>query len=638
MDWQGAWNKIAEGAKSTRQESATNGRAALDSVSLSLAPLAARWDAEADRRAKLRTPENLKKLMDAQRAHNSARSTVATARSQRRSARAATKNPLAASRRAARTADRAAGKAAQSAKGALREARTNYPATLASLVARIHAAHATAAGLASWALTEHAHSLTLWPAEVSAATIAAQVGALYLGRRKVEVQVEDGLTAEERRLAQRLDPSWWVENAPGRGLAGTLTTPAELTESGLVSHVRLDSMTPGEFKAKADQVRALLGVRTDLRMEIKAGTHGDRARIVLRTRSAADGVDLSGWVPGAPWGVDTITGEPVTVPLGRRMLVAGASGSGKSWSTRALLGEASERADHRLVVFDRKRVEALNWRHRARTAVEPVEMLAASDELVAEMFERLEEIPRGRDVIAISPSRPRITVFVDEGAELIAVAATKGFDRLLENLRSLARMGRAAEIILIWATQKPTMSGPGCGIDSQIAAQITVRAGLYLATATESMTVFGPDAIDKGWHAHELPESGHALLRVGAKGRPHPIKTRAFSPADVIALPARPIWRRDVDEDQAAPRLTLVKDTTAPAPAASVPVQRSEVETAVLDAVRKAGGPARQKELVEATGLAKGTVSKVVTRLVDAGALVRAEDGSLTVAAGEVSA
>ncbi|MBK3534601.1 DUF87 domain-containing protein, partial [Streptomyces sp. MBT72] len=116
-----------------------------------------------------------------------------------------------------------------------------------------------------------------------------------------------------------------------------------------------------ELAAKGDAVRALLGMKTGTRMEIGKGSQGDWARIIIRTRSATDGINLEGWEPGAPWGVNTITGEPVMVPLGRRMLVAGTSGSGKSWSTRALLAEASEYVDHRLVVIDPKRVEAINW-------------------------------------------------------------------------------------------------------------------------------------------------------------------------------------------------------------------------------------------------------------------------------------
>ena len=69
---------------------------------------------------------------------------------------------------------------------------------------------------------------------------------------------------------------------------------------------------------------------------------------------------------------------------------------------------------------------------------------------------------------------------------------------------------QAEPLCRIISEEKPTMTGAGYGIDSQIAAQITVRAALYLSTATESRTVFGDDATEKGWDAHELPERGHA--------------------------------------------------------------------------------------------------------------------------------
>jgi S-DNA-T family DNA segregation ATPase FtsK/SpoIIIE len=645
VDFAEAWSKIGDGTKSARRVSATATVNTLDTLASVCAPVAARWDAEAERRRQLRTPENLKRLMDAQRAHNSARSTAAAAKSQRRTARSATRNPLAATRRAARTADRAASRHADTAKNDVKTARKSYPQTLAALVAKIHAAHATAAGLASWVLTSAHDTLTLWPAEVSAGAVAVQVGALYLGRRTVSTAVPDDLSAEERRLASRLDPSYWVQNADDRGLSGTVPTPAETTPAGLVSHVRLDGRwTPRTFAAKADEIRALLGARTDLRMEIRPGSHGDRATITLRTRNAAEGADLSGWTPGCPWGIDTVSGEPVMVPLGRRMLIAGTSGSGKSWSTRALLAEASHRGDHRLVVIDPKRVEAINWEHRARVAITRDDVLDVTDELVAEMHERLNLVPRGRDTIEISADRPRITVFVDEGAEVISMSRDKEYRRVMENLSTLARMARATEIILIWATQKPTMDAKG-GIDPQVSAQITYRAALALSTSGESRTVFGDDATEKGWHAHELPMPGVALLRSGPKAKPHPIRTRAFSPADVIALPDRPVWRRDaaVPAADARPALRLVKSgdyelappvgQQAPAtPAVDAGTNRDRV----LAAVR--GGARTAKDVAAATGLNKGTVSREVKALVTAGALVRAEDGTLTAAAGEVSA
>jgi len=637
VDLKAAWSKIASTTKSGR-ESITNG---LDAIAPTFAPFAARWDAEADRRRQLRTPENLKRLMEAQKNHTSARSTAAAAKSQRQAARKASTNPLSSVRRAARTADRAARQEVARTRAALREARRQYPATLASVAVRAHAVHAVpAAGLTAvgW---DHVGA---YPASVSAALIALNGAALWLGRRQPRVQVDDGgLSAEERRLVERLDPSYWVAHADERGLSGTVPSPVEVTPAGLVSHVRLDGRwTPRALQAKADEIRALIGARTDLRMEIRAGSHGDRATITLRTRSAADGISLEGWTPGDCWAVDTVTGEPLPVPLGKRMLIAGTSGAGKSYSARPLLAEASEAPDHRLIIFDRKYVEARNWEHRARTVVELDEMRAVCRELIAEGEERLKSLPRGQDVVPISPERPRITVFVDEGGELLSDAKTKvkgegDYQDVIETLRTIARKYRAAEIILVWATQKPTLSGDGHGIDSQIAGQMSVKLGLAVASQTDAQTVFGRS----DWPAHDLPMPGYALVFDQDKGkhqRRNPIKLRYMTAQQVIALPARPIWYRTEEmpavPEQATelrrPTLRLVKDE----PSAEAPAAPQTNRERVLSAVR--AGAQTVRDIAETTGINKGTVSRAVQALIEAGAVRKTDDGRLV--AGEVSA
>jgi uncharacterized membrane protein len=59
----------------------------------------------------------------------------------------------------------------------------------------------------------------------------------------------------------------------------------------------------------------------------------------------------------------------------------------------------------------------------------------------------------------------------------------------------------------------------------------------------------------------------------------------------------------------------------------------------ILEALRLLRPPVRQKDICEASGLPKGTVSKAVGRLVKGGHLVRNEDGTVSIAAaGEVSA
>lgn len=646
MDSKQVWSKISDGTKWMRA-SATN---VADACSPMCAPFAARWDAEADRRMQLRTPEHLKALLTAQREHTSARATAAAARSQRRAARAASKNPLNSARRAARTADRAAAGHAKSARADLKKARRDYPDTLTRVAVKAHSVHAVPAAVASYLLST-SQDWTTWPVLTSAGLVAANVSALWLGRRSVTVPVDDALSAEEQRLVQRLDPSYWVQHADERGLSGTVPTPAQVTPAGLVSHVRLDAKwTPAALKAKADEVRALLGARTDLRMEITAGSHGDRATITLRTRSASDGLDLKGWAPGDAWAVDTATGETVPVPLGKRILIAGTSGSGKSTSARPLLAEASEPADHRLIIFDRKYVEGRTWEHRARVAVELDEMRTVVTELVAEGEERLKSLPRGEDTVTISPSRPRITVFVDEGGELLSDCETKYKDAkgkthdyldVIAGLRTIARKYRAAEIIVVWATQKPTLSGDGHGLDSQIAGQLTIRLALAVATATETQAVFGSDAIEKGWKAQELPMPWVALMRDQDKGRnqrTNPIRMRWMTAQQVIDLPDRPVWRRKAAAPPTArPTLTLVKDDQAET-AASVPAQTGPVTNRdkVLAAVRD--GARTGRDISDRTGLHKGTVSKLIKALVESGAVVRAEDGTLSAAAGEVSA
>lgn len=640
MDYTAAFRKITEPTKSAWRVTSDATTNTLDTLAPACAPFAARWDAEADRRMAMRTPANLKTLIVAQREHTSARSTAATARNQRKAAKKASKNPLNGARRAARTADQAASGHAKSARGDLKAAKKNYPQTLTRLAVKLHALHAIPAAAATYVMSDSG-DWTTWPAGTSLALIALNSAGVLLGRRQVTVQLDDEMSAEERQLVARLDPTHWVAHAEDRGLGGTVTTPPSITQAGIECEVRLDGKwTTDALKKSEANVRALLGARTELPMLVKDGNRGGWAVIVLRTRSAADGHDLK-WSPGAAFGVDTVTGNEVSIGLGQRMLIAGRSGAGKSWSARPLLFEASDGETNALVVIDLKKVEGRLWEHRARVASTPEEVVAVVAELVEEMTERLDLVPRGEDTITPSRERPRITVFVDEGAEVMTSAK-----QALEGLESIARMGRAPIIDIWWATQKPTMSGSSAGIPAQIAPQLSTVVCLSVRTPTETRTVLGEDAQAKGWNADELPAPGYALVRTdNPADKPNPVKTRAMSPKDVIALPDQPIWSRNAVAAQApapVPALRLVKDADfllAPpaqaAPAADVPATNREKVAAAIRSGAKTGA-----DVVLITGINKGTVSREVKVLVDAGEIVRAEDGTLSAAtqAGEVSA
>jgi S-DNA-T family DNA segregation ATPase FtsK/SpoIIIE len=438
-------------------------------------------------------------------------------------------------------------------------------------------------------------------------------------------------SAEERKLLRRLAPKHWKEHAPFRGLAGTLTARPKLTAAGVVVAVRLDgTWTPSRLAKAEDNVRALLGCRSSLRIEIETGKRGGWARMTLRTRSAVDGADMT-WTPERRGiGLDTVTGEPVDVHTGTRLLLAGSSGAGKSVTLRPLLAAVAADPVSAVVMVDLKRVEGALWRSRARIARTPDEVEAVAGELVAEMLARLTEL---EDLGAASwtptPARPRIVVVVDEGAEVSTAAKDA-----LPALESIARMGRAAEIHIWWCTQKPTMSGASAGIPPQISAQMDVRLCLRVATATEVRTVLGEDASAEGWDAHKLPKPGVLLIR-GTGRKPVPVKVWFMDDDTVRALPAAPVWRRNVAPNVSANSAGSLSDLSANL-TAGAPVRvrlekgPTDIKTRVLNAVRAAGRPVRQKDVADATGISKGTVSKTVGALVDAGRLQRHDDGSLT--------
>ncbi|MEU9139199.1 ATP-binding protein [Streptomyces sp. NPDC048404] len=606
MDWKQAW--------STTTNTTT---AALDSISPLCAPFAVRWDLEADRRTKLRTPEHLKTLMAAQKEHNAARSTLSTAKSQKTAARAATNNPFAASRRAARVAAKAATAHERDTRGKLKAARVNYPSTLKARAIQAHSLHAVPGAIASALMsTEH---LTIWPAATSALLIGANVVGLALGRRTVRVPVDESVSPEERQLMERLDPAYWVEHAPDRGLSGTVTTPPAIEPGGIRCEIRLDgTWTVKTLADKADSIGALLGARTALRMRITSASRKGWAVLTLATRSAAADVS-SLWtpdrVPADPelmsLGVDIETGDEVLVPFAERLLVSGASGTGKSWSTRPLMATAHLRGD--MALIDGKGEESIPWDGICRCANEPDEIDAVIDDAHAEMVRRKAEMKRRG--ISVWDGR-QLTVFIDEGQVVLAhIMRDKA---RLQRLVELSSLGRSRGVVLWWATQYPVVDGAAPGLHKMIAPNLLTRFSLRVATTTQSGVALD-DCAD--YAPHKIPQGkewrGHGYLKGYG---PRLIRTWALDDAGVRGLP-KSIWapeKATTGQSAQAP-LRLVKNVAASGGSSN----RDKVLVAVTVGARTA------KEVADATGLNKGTVSREIKALVASGDLVRSADGRI---------
>lgn len=632
----------------------SGGTNAADSLSPLCAPLAARWDAEADRRRQLRTPEHLKALIAAQREHGSARVVERQATAQRRIARKDSNNPFSGVRRAARTADKAAKAHRNAARSDLKSARRDYPMTLSQVAVRAHAAHLVPAGVATYVLSTP-QDWTTWPAATSAAMVAANAIGLWLGRRQIVLAVDAEASAEERALMQRLDPAYWVQQAEDRGLSGTVTTPPQITPAGVMCGVRLDGRwSVKELRAKADAVRALLGMRTETRMEIGPGVKGDWARIIVRTRSASDGMSMT-WTPDHTGiGVDEVTGDIVDIPLkpGIHILLAGITGMGKSVSWRGQFMKAMASDDWTTVVMDPKRQEAIGVQHAVRAVgQEPnreqrmADIYALIQELTREMHRRQgiatgsTWVPDGR------PENRCLLVIVDEGAAIIRMSRDKRYADVLDLLDELWAEARSVGFQFIWATQNPTKSG---GIPALVKDNMSARISLTTGAGEHERAVFGENAQQEGWAPSKLDGiPGRAMVRFG-KRSPNPVRMW-FVPDDVIAaLPAAEPWRSpgtapaEVPAEAAAserPALRLVKEaagtevpTPRPAPA-EAGTNRERVLAAVRDGARTG------RDITDRTGLNKGTVSKLVKALVADGALVKSPtDGLVLGGAEEVSA
>lgn len=346
-------------------------------------------------------------------------------------------------------------------------------------------------------------------------------------------------TAQEAAIIHRITS--WSDHAVERKLQGVIPGLPIIDESGLLIPIGFaGTWTPGKLDEQVEQVRALLAVPDKVRTQVKPGGTADRALLRVRTRTRD--LDLT-WLPEREGiGLDADTAEVVSVDTKKRLLVAGTSGSGKSVVLRVLLADALAKPHTALVILDLKRAEGALWRHTARVETEPEGVQGVIDELIEEMKEReivLER--RGTDLWEATEEKPNIVVAVDEGAELMAEVPESVGD-----LRSLARRARAAGITLWWATQKPTMTGSGPGLDSQIAGQLTTQVCLAVAGSKESRVVLGEDATGKGWHAEDLEMGGWALVRVQGEDRnPDPVRVWFMKKEDVKALPARKAWKRE---------------------------------------------------------------------------------------------
>ncbi len=227
-----------------------------------------------------------------------------------------------------------------------------------------------------------------------------------------------------------------------------------------------------------------------------------------------------------PVGVDE-DGEIVTLSLPERnVLLGGEPGAGKSVALSLLVVAAALDPEVDLWLFDGKVVELSAWSACARVFVghEVERAITVLEELTAEMDLRYEELLRRgvRKVTRAEGLRLHVVV-IDELALYVAGTDKKSAQRFAELLRGLVACGRAAGIIVLAATQKPSTDI----VPSTLRDLFGFRWALRCATRDASDTVLGAGWASEGFSASNLNSARRGvglLLHEGGV----PVQLRTF--------------------------------------------------------------------------------------------------------------
>jgi S-DNA-T family DNA segregation ATPase FtsK/SpoIIIE len=261
-----------------------------------------------------------------------------------------------------------------------------------------------------------------------------------------------------------------------------------------------------------------------------------------------------------------VSGKPVFADLAAmpHLLVAGATGSGKSVATNSMLISflyQNSPKELKMILIDPKRVELNLYNaipHLLTPVItEPDKAAIALRWVVAEMMRRYTVCAdAGHRNIADynadpkSPQRmPRIVVVIDELADLMMVAGKE----VEASICRIAQMARAVGIHLIVATQRPSVDV----ITGLIKANIPARIAFTVASSIDSRTI-----IDGGG-AEDLLGRGDMLYLSGTMGKPTRLQGVFLSTEEINSVTNR-IKLTLEDEPTYNEEITATKTASVP--------------------------------------------------------------------------
>jgi len=326
----------------------------------------------------------------------------------------------------------------------------------------------------------------------------------------------DTITGKRERLAAEV-------RATGDKIVSTLQSFG--IETRIVGANSGPTVTQYELQpAVGVPVRRILGYQTDLALALAAPIRiqpfipGKSAIGVEVPNKAAQLVSLKETVEATAFtdkrnrlsvalGAD-VSGHPVIGDLTRmpHLLIAGATGSGKSVCINAVLGGfllQATPAQLKMILIDPKRVELSNFADLPHllvpVVVEPESAVAALRWAVKEMEERYKLFAShgARNIVAFNEKAqglgvaplPYVVIVIDELADLMMVAAGEIEDLICR----IAQLARAVGLHLIVATQRPSADI----ITGLIKANIPSRVAFAVSSGVDSRVILDEMGAEK---------------------------------------------------------------------------------------------------------------------------------------------
>ena len=245
-------------------------------------------------------------------------------------------------------------------------------------------------------------------------------------------------------------------------------------------------------------------------------------------------------------------GEQAHVELAERnLLIGGEPGGGKSSAINLITAHGALSGDCRLVLIDGKQVELGLWRDCADRFVGPsmddaLDCMRWLQNLMNSRYDRL--VAAGLRKITAASGEPVYLVIIDEYAYFSATVGKKPErDEFAALVRDLVARGRAAGVIVILATQRPSHQV----IDPSLRDLFGYRWAFRCTTDSSSDTVLGHGWAGQGYTAAAIdPLARGVSWLLSETGIPRRIKTAYLTDTDIKYLAAYAAQlRRKADPD-----------------------------------------------------------------------------------------